>query len=175
MKRCAKNHRLALSRWCETIVVAAIRTMRFTALIALAWVPLVARAAPDTILIDSFEETAAYDVAFAANTTIGNSIALLGSINVAPGSYVAFMRMQVMTGSVAPGNDFRLDCTLSPGFDSAVYRVGMQTNVERYLTLQGAATLANAGAIQFSCRDGNGHSDTLLSGKLTVLSASAVN
>lgn len=155
-------------------ILAAIRSMGNAMFIALALVPAVLRAAPDTIFIDGFEQTAAYGIAFTPNTTI-NSTVLLGSINVPAGSYAAFVRMQVQTDSTPPGNDFRLDCTLSPGFDSGVYRVGTQTGVERYVTFQGAATLANAGAIQFSCRDGNGHVDTLLSGKLTVLSVSAVN
>jgi hypothetical protein len=74
-----------------------------------------------------------------------------------------------------PGNSFRLDCALEPDFDYGVYRVGTETNVERYVTFQGAATLANAGAIQFSCRDGNGHTQTLLSGKLTVIAVDAIN
>jgi hypothetical protein len=56
-----------------------------------------------------------------------------------------------------------------------VYRVGTETNVERYVTFQGAATLDNAGAIQFSCRDGNGHTQTALSGKLTVVSVDAID
>ncbi len=116
-----------------------------------------------------------YDVAFTTNTLIGNSVVLLGNVNVPAGSYVAFVRMQVLTGSSPPGNNFRLDCDLTPGFDGGVYRVGTDVSVERYVTFQGAATLANAGAIQFACRDGNGHTDTLLSGKLTVTAVGAVN
>lgn len=117
----------------------------------------------------------AYDLAFVPNTLIGNSPVLLGNINVPAGSYVAFVRMQVRTGGDPPGNSFRLDCTLAPDFDYGVYRVGMETNAERYVTFQGAATLANAGPIQFSCLDGNGHTQTLLSGKLTVIAVDAIN
>ena len=118
----------------------------------------------------------AYDVAFTPNTFIGGgSPVLLGSVNVPAGSYLAFVRMQVQTDSTPPGNNFRLDCTLSPGFDDGVYRVGTDTSVERYVTFQGAATLTRAGAIQFSCRDGNGHTDTVLSGKLTVIGVSTIN
>ena len=43
------------------------------------------------------------------------------------------------------------------------------------MTFQGAATLTRAGAIQFSCRDGNGYTDTVLSGKLTVIGVSIIN
>ncbi|MEO5625230.1 MAG: hypothetical protein ABIQ70_04390 [Dokdonella sp.] len=118
----------------------------------------------------------AYDVAFAPNTLIGGgNYVLLGSIDVPAGSYVAFVRMQVLTESVAPGNNFRFTCTLSPGFDDGDYRVGYETSVERYVTFQGAATLASAGSIQIICGDGNGHTDTVLSGKLTVVGVSTVN
>jgi hypothetical protein len=117
----------------------------------------------------------AYDLAFVPDTLIGNSTVLLGNINVPAGSYVAFVRMQVRTGGDPPGNSFRLDCTLAPGFDFGVYRVGSDTLVERYVTFQGGATLASAGAIQFSCQEGNGHTQTLLSGKLTVIAVDAIN
>lgn len=117
----------------------------------------------------------AYDLEFVPNTLIGNSTVLLGNINVPAGSYVAFVRMQVRTGGDPPGNSFRLDCTLGPGFDYGVYRVGSETNVERYVTFQGGATLNNAGAIQFSCQEGNAHTQTLLSGKLTVIAVDAIN
>ncbi len=53
-------------------------------------------------------------------------------------------------------------------------RVGTDVNVERYVTFQGAATLSSAGAIQFTCGDGNGHTDTILSGKLTVIAVGSV-
>lgn len=117
----------------------------------------------------------AYDLEFVQDTLIGNSSVLLGNVNVPAGSYVAFVRMQVRTGGDPPGNSFRLDCNLGPGFDNGVYRVGTETNAERYVTFQGGATLDNAGAIQFSCRDGNGHTQTLLSGKLTVIAVDAIN
>ncbi len=118
-----------------------------------------------------------YDVAFPANTLIGGgSPVTLASVNVPAGSYVAFVRMQAQTGSeVNPGNNYRFDCTLSPNFDDATYRVGYESSVERYVTFQGATTLDSAGAIQFSCRDGNAHTDIVLGGKLTVMSVSAVN
>ncbi|MEO5558851.1 MAG: hypothetical protein ABIO49_03715 [Dokdonella sp.] len=120
---------------------------------------------------------ASYDVAFPANTVIGGGAAvLLGSVNVPAGSYVAFVRMQVLTDSVAPGTNFRLDCLLTPNFDSNNdYRIGTELNVERYVTFQGAFTLANPGTIKVSCRDGNSHADTILSGKLTVLAVGSVN
>ena len=118
----------------------------------------------------------AYDVAFTPNTLIGGgNPVLLGSVNVSAGSYVAFVRMQVLTDSVVPSTNFRLDCSLSPGFEDQVYRIGTETSVERYVTFQGAATLANPGNIQFFCRDGNNHTDTILSGKLTVMGVSTVN
>jgi hypothetical protein len=117
----------------------------------------------------------AYDIELAPGTLIGNSTVLLGNINVPAGSYVAFVRMQVRTGSDPPGNSFRLDCNLGPGFDNAVYRVGQETDVERYVTFQGGATLNNAGAIQFSCSEGNNHTQTLLSGKLTVIAVDAID
>lgn len=130
----------------------------------------------DSIFADGFEQTIAYQVIFANNVPIGSSLVLLGSINVPAGSYVAFVRMQVQTGSEAnPGNSYRFDCSLTPGFDNAIYRVGMTSSVERYLTFQGAATLAGPAVIQFSCRDGNGHTDSALSGKLTVISVASVN
>ncbi|MEO5558850.1 MAG: hypothetical protein ABIO49_03710 [Dokdonella sp.] len=132
--------------------------------------------ASDHIFSDGFDTYAAYDLAFPANTPIGGSLVLLGSINVPAGSYAAFVRLQVQTGSEAdPGTSYRLICTLSPGFDAGDYRVGMQSNVERYLTFQGTTSLTGAGVIQFSCRDGNGHTDTGVSGKLTVISVGAVN
>ena len=131
---------------------------------------------PDEIFSDGFESIAAYDVTLSPNISIGNGVVLLGSLNVPAGSYVAIARLQVFTGSeVNPANSYRFDCSLSPGFDSGVFRVGQQSSVERYLTVQGAATLANAGAIQLSCRDGNGHTDTVLSGKLTVISVGGIN
>ena len=133
-------------------------------------------AASDMIFTDGFEPTAVYNRTFAANVPIGSGVVLLGSVNVPAGSYVAFVRLQAQTGSEAsPGNSYRFDCTLSPGFDSAVYRVGQESYVERYLTFQGAATLSNAGAIQFYCHDGNGHTDTELSGKLTIMSVGTIN
>lgn len=116
-----------------------------------------------------------YDVDFTENLLIGNSTVLLGSINVPAGSYVAIVRMQMLTGDeVDPGNNYRPDCVLGPDIENTVYRVGQESSVERYLTWQGATTLASDGAIQFSCRDGNGHTDTELSGKLTVMSVGAV-
>lgn len=149
--------------------------MRRAMLFALGIFSSVACAAPDTVFIDGFEQSLAFDVALTPNTVIGPAVNLISNVAVPPGAYVALVRMQVITGSTAPGNSFRLDCTLSPGFDSGVYRIGMQTNAERYVTFQGAATLAGAGNIQFSCRDGNGNSSTLLSGKLTVMSVGSVN
>ena len=118
----------------------------------------------------------AYDAAFPANTLInGGTSALLASINVPAGSYVAFVRLQVETGSTAPGTNFRLDCELDPNIDEPVYRVGTDTSVERYVTYQGAVTLSDDGAISFSCRDGNGHTDTVIGGKLTVIGVSTVD
>lgn len=120
---------------------------------------------------------ASYDVAFPANTLIGvGAPVLLGSVNVPAGSYVAFVRMQVKTETATPGLNFRLDCGLTPNFDGATsYRIGTEGNVERYVTFQGAFTLATPGPVQVKCRDGNGLSDTILSGKLTVLAVGSVN
>ena len=136
--------------------------------------PLNAASAPPVIGVGSGAGQA-YDIELAPGTLIGNSTVLLGNINVPAGSYVAFVRMQVRTGSDPPGNSFRLDCNLGPGFDNAVYRVGQETDVERYVTFQGGATLNNAGAIQFSCSEGNNHTQTLLSGKLTVIAVDAID
>lgn len=120
---------------------------------------------------------ASYDVAFPANTLIGGGAAIvLGSVNVPAGSYVAFVRMQVKTDSATPGLNFRLDCGLTPNFDGASsYRLGTEGNVERYVTFQGAFTLPTPGPVQVSCRDGNGLSDTIVSGKLTILAVGSVN
>lgn len=137
--------------------------------------PLDAARAPAKASAATLGAGQAYDLDFTPDTLIGNSVVLLGNLNVPAGSYVAFVRMQVRTGSDPPGNWFRLDCALTPDFDYGVYRVATETNVERYVTFQGAATLDNAGPIQFSCRDGNGHTQTLLSGKLTVIAVDAVN
>ena len=117
-----------------------------------------------------------YDVAFAPNTLIGGgSYVVLGSVNVPAGSYVAFVRMQVETGNEAnPGNSYRPYCSLSPGFDYGDYRVGSDVSAERYLTFQGAATLSSPGAIELACGDGNNHTDTVLSGKLTVIAVGSV-
>ena len=157
-------------------VVPTIRGIANAVLVAVLLIPCQAFALSDLIFYDGFQMNHAYDIAFGSNVLIGNSVVLLGSVNVPAGSYVAFVRLQAMTGSEAnPGNSYRFDCTLSPGFDSGVYRVGMESSVERYLTFQGAATLSNPGAIQFSCLDGNGHTDTELSGKLTVISVDKVN
>jgi len=138
--------------------------------------PLIVAPGVKTVGTGTTASGQAYKVAFTPDTLIGNSTVLLGSINVPAGAYVAFVRMQVRTGDDdPPGNSFRLDCTLSPGLDSGVYRVGMEASAERYVTFQGATTLATAGAIQFSCRDGNGHTDTVRSGSLVILGVGAVN
>lgn len=70
---------------------------------------------------------------------------------------------------------FRLDCTLSPGSDNVVYRAGTDVSAERPVTSQGAGTLNEAGSINLTCHEGNGHTDTLLSGELTVIAVSGVN
>jgi hypothetical protein len=116
-----------------------------------------------------------YDAEFTPNLLIGDATVLLGNVNVPAGSYVAIVRMQMQTGDEAnPGNNYRPDCALGPNIENTTYRVGEESSVERYLTWQGATTLASDGAIQFSCRDGNGHTDTELSGKLTVMSVGSV-
>lgn len=117
-----------------------------------------------------------YDVEFTGNLLIGDATVVLGNINLPAGSYVAIARMQMETGNESnPGNNYRPDCTLGPNIENTTYRVGEESSVERYLTWQGATTLTSNGAIQFACRDGNGHTDTELSGKLTVMSVGAVN
>lgn len=116
-----------------------------------------------------------YDVAFTPNLLLGSPLVVLASVNLPAGSYVAIARMQMQTGSESnPGNSYRPDCQLAPGMENTAYRVGQESNVERYLTWQGAVTLDSDGAIQFACRDGNGHTDTELSGKLTVMSVGSV-
>ena len=48
----------------------------------------------------------------------------------------------------------------SPGRDElrrSTYRVGMDPNVERYLTFEGAGTTTGAGTIALTCYAGNGH------------------
>ena len=132
-------------------------------------------AGADTIFADGFEPNRAWDVTFAEDVPIGTTLVELGSVAVPAGSYMALARLQVRTGSETnPGNSYRLDCSLS-SFDYGVYRVGTESNVERYVTFQGAATLASPGTIALTCRDGNGHVDTALSGKLTVLSVSGID
>jgi hypothetical protein len=117
-----------------------------------------------------------YDVEFASGTLFNNSQVLLATINVPAGAYVAMARLQVQTGAEAdPGNNYRIACDLSPGFDSSDYRVGEESSVERYLTWQGAATLASPGPIQFACYDPNSHTETVLGGKLTVMTVGSVN
>ena len=124
----------------------------------------------DAIFADGFDGTAAWDVTIPSGIVFDTNGATLAAVEVPAGEYVAFARLQVETGSDSnPGNNYLLDCNLLPSFDFAVYRVGLDALVERYVTFQGAARLDSAATISLDCRDGNGHSDTVLSGKLTVI------
>lgn len=126
----------------------------------------------DEIFADGFDGTAAWDVTIPSGIVFDTNTATLAAVEVPAGEYVAFARLQVETGSDSnPGNNYRFDCDLLPAFDFAVYRVGLDPLVERYVTFQGAARLDSPATISLECRDGNGHSDTVLSGKLTVIRA----
>lgn len=135
-------------------------------------------AGSDTIFANGFDPHGAWDVTLAGNVPIGWETVQLGSVTLPPGAYLAMARLQIRTGSEQnPGNSYRLDCTLRIGqnnADTSVYRVGTQSDAERYLTFQGVGTLAASGSAYLACRDGNGHVDTALGGKLTVLAVDAV-
>ena len=129
-----------------------------------------ARGEADSIFTDGFDLTPSYDYTFAPNIPLADQAVELGSVSVPAGSYAVFVRLHARTGDDPdPGNNYRLDCEISPGIDYAVYRVGTDALVERYLNYQGTVTLPAAGAIGFSCRSANGHLATALGGKLTVL------
>jgi hypothetical protein len=124
----------------------------------------------DAIFSDGFDGTVVWDVTIPNGIVLDTNTATLAAVEVPPGEYVAFARLQAATGSDSnPGNNYRLDCNLLPDFDFAVYRVGVDPLVERYVTFQGAARLDSAATVSLECRDGNGHQDTVLSGKLTVI------
>ncbi len=101
------------------------------------------------------------------------------SVSVPAGSYVVSARLQGLTGTEAnPSNNYRFDCSLASGsviFDAPVYRVGLEPNVERYLTYQGAGTLASPGTITLTCRAGNAHDLTVQTAHLTAVRVDAVN
>jgi hypothetical protein len=124
----------------------------------------------DAIFSDGFDGTVVWDVTIPNGIVLDTNTATLAAVEVPPGEYVAFARLQAETGSDSnPGTNYRLDCNLLPDFDFAVYRVGVTPLVERYVTFQGAARLDSAATISLQCRDGNGHEDTVLSGKMTVI------
>lgn len=124
----------------------------------------------DTIFSDGFDGTVVWDVTIPSGIILDTNGATLASVDVPPGEYVAFARLQAETGTDSnPGNNYRFDCNLLPVFDFAVYRVGLDPVVERYVTFQGAARLDSAATVSLECRDGNGHEDTVLSGKMTVI------
>lgn len=132
--------------------------------------------AGDAIFADGFDLSMSYDFTFPSDVPLGDQSVELGSVSVPAGSYAVFVRLQARTGDDPnPGNNYRLDCELSPGIDFDVYRVGVEPLVERYLTYQGAVTLDTAGTIGFSCRSANQHEATALSGKLTVLSVGGLD
>lgn len=135
----------------------------------------VSRGEADSIFADGFDLNPSYDVAFANDVPLGADLIELASVAVPAGSYAVFVRLQARTGDDPdPGNSYRLDCDLSPA-DNAVYRVGTEPLVERYLNYQGAVTLDAAGTIRFSCRSANQHEATALSGKLTVVAVGGVD
>ncbi|GAA4703536.1 hypothetical protein [Nocardioides conyzicola] len=116
----------------------------------------------------------------AYSDTMEASVSLPGStgqtlmtVNVPAGDYVVMARIQGETGSDPnPGNNYRFDCSLSgPNvtFDDPVYRVGVEPNVERYLTFQGAGTVNEAGTIALNCYAGNGHDLTVAGGQLQAI------
>jgi hypothetical protein len=134
------------------------------------------RGAGDSIFADGFDLSISYDFTFPSNVPLGDQSVELGSVSVPAGSYAVFVRLQARTGDDPnPGNNYRLDCELSPAIDYDVYRVGVEPLVERYLTYQGAVTLDTDGTIGFSCRSANQHEATALSGKLTVLSVGGLD
>lgn len=132
--------------------------------------------AGDSIFADGFDLSMSYDFTFPSDVPLGDQSVELGSVSVPAGSYAVFVRLQARTGDDPnPGNNYRLDCELSPAIDFDVYRVGVEPLVERYLTYQGAVTLDTAGTIGFSCRSANQHEATALGGKLTVLSVGGLD
>ena len=135
----------------------------------------IARGEVDSIFADGFDLNPSYDVAFANDIPLDADVVELASVAVPAGSYAVFVRLQARTGDDPdPGNSYRLDCYLSPA-NNAVYRVGTEPLVERYLNYQGAVTLDAAGTIRFSCRSANQHEATALSGKLTVVAVGGVD
>ena len=116
----------------------------------------------------------------AYSATMPTSVSLPGStgqtlmsVTVPAGDYVVTARIQGQTGSDPnPGNNYRFDCTLSGPdvtFDDPVYRVGVDPNVERYLTFQGAGSAEQAGTVALYCYAGNGHDLTIISGQLQAI------
>lgn len=134
------------------------------------------RGASDSIFEDGFDLSISYDRTFPVNLPLGDQSVELASVAVPAGSHAVFVRLQARTGDDPdPGNNYRLDCELSPAVDDGVYRIGVEPLVERYLTYQGAVTLDAAGTISFWCRSANDHEATALSGKLTVVSVGGVD
>ena len=134
------------------------------------------RGAGDSIFADGFDLSISYNFTFPSDVPLGDQSVELGSVSVPAGSYAVFVRLQARTGDDPnPGNNYRLDCELSPAIDYDVYRVGVEPLVERYLTYQGAVTLDTAGTIGFWCRSANQHEATALDGKLTVLSVGGLD
>jgi hypothetical protein len=134
------------------------------------------RGQSDSIFVDGFDLEMSYDDTFAEDIPLGDEIVELGSVTVPAGSYAVFVRLQARTGDDPdPGNNYRLDCGLSPGLDDATYRVGVVASVERYLNYQGAVTLVAADTIRFSCRSANNHEAMALSGKLTAIAVGGVD
>jgi hypothetical protein len=123
----------------------------------------------DFIFFDGFDGTTAWDITVPSGTPFSGDFVTLASVDVPPGQYVAFARLQVITGIDPPGNNFRFYCTLGPSFDFGDYRVGLETSVERYVTFQGAATFDSTTNVSLICLDGNQHTDNVLSGKMTVI------
>lgn len=124
----------------------------------------------DVIFVDGFEDIVAWDLEFPPQVLLTDNYQTLASVEIPPGRYVAFARLQGITGSDPnPGNNYRFDCYLGPSFEFPVYRVGEEPFVERYLTYQGAATFDSSDQISFVCARGNGHELTAIGGKLTVI------
>lgn len=122
----------------------------------------------------------AYAASFSTQVPIpASTSATLLSVSVPAGSYVVNARLQGQTGTDPnPGNNYRFDCYVSgPGvtFDSPVYRVGTEPNVERYLTYQGAGTTTADGVVSLVCSAGNAHDLVAMTGQLTAVRVGQVN
>lgn len=122
----------------------------------------------------------AYTTSFTTQVPLpGGTGGTLLTVSVPAGSYFVSARLQGQTGTDPnPGNNYRFDCTLAGQgvtFDTPTYRVGVEPNVERYLTFQGAGTTTADGSIYLQCFAGNGHDLVAQTGQLTAIRVGQVS